>query len=81
MFRHRALFSRARRKLKNGIKLHIDLTKKRFNLLLDAQSFIQSKENVKFVYDEINCNLKIRFSDNGEKAFSSMGELKSMFPE
>ena len=39
-FRHRNLFYRTRKKLKNGIKLHIDLTKKRFNLLLDAQSFI-----------------------------------------
>ena len=39
-FRNRKLFHRARKKLKNGIKLHIDLTRKRFNLLLDAQSFI-----------------------------------------
>ena len=35
-FRHRTLFYRAREKLKNGVKSHIDLTKKRFNLLLDA---------------------------------------------
>ena len=80
-FRHWTLFYRARKKLKNGVKLHIDLTKKRFNLLLDAQSFIQGKENVKYVYADINCNLKIRFSDNGEKIFSSMSELESMFPE
>ena len=53
----------------------------RFNLLLDPQSFIQGKENVKYVYTDINCNLNIRFSDHGEKVFSSMGELESMFPE
>ena len=81
MARHWTLFYRARKKLKNGIKLHIDLTKKRFNLLLDAQSFIQSKENVKYVYADINYNLKIQFSDNDEKIFSSMGKLESMFPE
>ena len=80
-FRHRTLFYRARKKLKNGIKLHIDLTKKRFNLLLDAQSFIQGEENVKYVYADINCYLKIRFSDNGEKIFSSMDELESMFTD
>ena len=80
-FRHRTLFYRARKQLKNGIKLHIDPTKKRFNLLFDAQSFIQGEENVKYVYADINCNLKIRFSDNGEKIYSSMGELESMFPE
>ena len=61
--------------------MHIDLTKKRFNLLLDPQSFIQGKENVKYVYTDINCNLNIRFSDHGEKVFSSVGELESMFPE
>ena len=54
MFRHWALFYRVRKKLKNGIKLHIDLTKKRFNLLLDAQLFIQDKENAEYVYGNIN---------------------------
>ena len=63
------------------MKLHIDLKKRRFNLLLDAESFIKGKENVKYVYADINCNLKIRFSGNGEKVFSSMDELESMFPE
>ena len=47
--------------------MHLDLTKKRFNLLLHAQSFIQGKGNVKYVYADINCNLKIRFSDNNDK--------------
>ena len=63
------------------MKLHIDLKKRRFNLLLDDESFIQGKENVKYVYADINCNLKVRFSGNGEKVFSSMDELESMFPE
>ena len=75
------MFYRARKKLKNGIKLHIDLKKKRFNLPLDSQSFVQDKENVKYVYAVINCNFKIRFSDNDEKILSSMDELESMFPE
>ena len=43
-FRHRALFYMARKKLKNGIKLHIDLIKKRLNLLLDAQSLFKVKK-------------------------------------
>ena len=80
-FRHRTLFYRARKELKNGIKLHIDVTKKRFNLLHDAQSFIQGRENVKYIYADINYNLKIRFSQNGKKIFPLMGEMESMFPE
>ena len=76
-FRHLAFFYRARKILRNGIKLHIDLRKKRFNVLLDAQSFIQGKENVKYDYADFNCNLKIRFSDNDEKIFPLMGQLES----
>ena len=77
MFRHQILFYRARKKLNNVIKLLIDLVKKRFNLLLDAQSFISGTENVIYVYGDINCNLKIRFSDI-DKSFL---QLENMFPE
>ena len=79
-FRHRTLFYRARKKLKNGVKLHIDLTKQRFNLL-DAQSFVQGKNNSQYVYADINCNLKIRFRYNGEKIFSSMEVLEELCSE
>ena len=80
-FRHRSLFYRARKNLKTYIKLLIYLTKKRFNLLLAAQSFIQGKKNVKYVYADINCILKIRFIYNDEKIFSSVGVLRTLFPE
>ena len=58
-FRHRTVFYRVRKTLKNGIKLHIDLTKKRFNLLLDVQSFIQGKENVEYVYADMPISIAI----------------------
>ena len=80
-FRHRSLFYRARKNLKTYIKLLIYLTKKRFNLLLAAQSFIQGKKNVKYVYADINCILKIRFIYNDEKIFSLVGVLRTLFPE
>ena len=35
-FRHRTLLFRARGKLKNGVNLQVDLSKKKFKLLLDA---------------------------------------------
>ena len=80
-FRHRSLFYRARKNLKTYIKLLIYLKKKRFNLLLAAQSFIQGKKNVKYVYADINCILKIRLIYNDEKIFSSVGVLRTLFPE
>ena len=35
-FRYCTLLFRARRKIKNCVKLHVDLSKKRFKLLLDT---------------------------------------------
>ena len=78
-FRHRTLFYRARKKLSNGIKLHADLTKKRFNLLLDVQSFTQGKENVKYVYADINCNWRIRLVTMVKKSFVQWASWKVCF--
>ena len=75
-FRHRTLLYRARRKLKNGVKLHIDLSKKRFKLLLDAQKYVENVGEVQFVYADINCNLKVKFRNNDESFFTSMQELE-----
>ena len=43
-FRHRTLLFRARRKLKNGLKLNVDLSKERFKLLLDTQNMSKMLE-------------------------------------
>ena len=78
-FRHRTLFYRTRKKLSNGIKLHTDLTKKRFNLLLDVQSFTQGKENVKYVNADINCNWRIRLVTMVKKSFVQRASWKVCF--
>ena len=75
-FRHRSLLYRARRKLKNGVKLHIDLSKKRFKLLLDAQKYVENVGEVRFVYADVNYNLKVKFRNNDERFFTSMQELE-----
>ena len=73
-FSHRTLLCRARRQLKNGVKLHIDLSKKRFKLLLDAQKYVENVGEVQFVYADVNCNLKVKFCSNDESFFTSMQE-------
>ena len=75
-FRHRTLLYRARRKLKNGVKLHIDLSKKSFKLLLDAQKYVENVGEVQFVYASANCNLKVKFRNNDESFFTSIQELE-----
>ena len=52
-FRHRTLLYRPKRKLKNGVKLHIDLSNKRFKLLLDAQKYVENVGKIQFVYADV----------------------------
>ena len=77
--RHRTLFYKARKNIKSGPKVHIDLTKKRFNILKDAQNFVSDQEDDIFVYADINCRLKVHFRDHSEKFFESLDELSSYF--
>ena len=74
-FRHCTLLFRARRKLKDGAKLHVDLSKKRFKFLLDAQKYVENVGEVQFVYADVNCNLKVKFRNNEETFFTSMQEF------
>ena len=77
--RHRTRFYKARKNIKSGAKVHIDLTKTRFNLLNDAQKFVSDQENDVFVYADINCRLKVHFRDHSEKFFDSLDELSGYF--
>ena len=77
--RHRARFYKARKNIKSGAKIHIDLTKSRFNLLNEAQNFVSNQEDDVFVYADINCRLKVHFRDHSEKFFDSLDELSGYF--
>ena len=55
--RHRTLFYKARKKIKSGPKIHIDFTKKQFNLLKEAQILFQIRKMMYFFYADINCRL------------------------
>ena len=76
-FRHRTMFYRKRKELKNGVKVHLDLTKARLDLLIKASKYVKNLSNVDFVYADINCRLKIHFSNNNESLFDSMEDLIS----
>ena len=56
-FRHRTMFYRKRKELKNGVKVHLDLTKARLDLLIKASKYVKNLSNVDFVYADINCRL------------------------
>ena len=54
-FRHRTMFYRKRKELKNGVKVHLDLTKARLDLLIKARKYVKNLSNVDFVYADLNC--------------------------
>ena len=76
-FLHCTMFYTKRKELKNGVKVHLDLTKARLELLIKAIKYVKNLSNVDFVYANINCRLKIHFSNNNESFFDSMDDLIS----
>ena len=58
---------------KNGV--HLDLSKERFTLCRKAKILVKSKKFVKYVYVDVNCQVKIKFENNRESFFSSINEL------
>ena len=69
-FRHRTLFYRSRKKLKNQ-SIHLDLTKSRLLLLNEARKLIENNEDIAFCYTDINCCCKSQFKNNDESFFES----------
>ena len=61
-FRHRTMVYRAKKNMKNNVRVKLDLTKKRYNLLVLANTFVANINInlVKFCYADINCRPKIK---------------------
>ena len=71
------------------VRFALDLTVKRYILLRDARNFTEhnckvsfiNNGKVKFVYPDINCNLRLHPTVGAEKAFNSMDELNIIVDE
>ena len=74
-FRHRTMFYNKRKLLKGNIRVKLDLTKERYGLLKSARERVSNLENVKYVYVDLNCRLKIRMQDDKEFFFNSIDDL------
>ena len=79
-FRHRTLFYKARKKLKHGFKVKLDLTKSRFNLLKKANDHIKEIPAISFCYADVNCRLRVKFRDAKQENifFSTFDELREI---
>ena len=79
-FGHRTMVYRAKKKMKQGVRVKLDLTKCRYTLLIDANKVVKQILDIKFCYADINCWLKIKCVDESidDKFFSSMNELQEI---
>ena len=79
-FRHRTMFYRAKNKLKRGVRIKLDLTKSRYDLLKRANDHVKEVPSIKFCYADVNCRLKVKFNDENQKDifFSSFDDLRDI---
>ena len=79
-FHHRTMFYRAKNKLKRGMKIKLDLTKSRYNLLKRANDHVKEVPSIKFCYSDVNCRLKVKSNDENQKDifFSSFDEFRDI---
>ena len=69
------MFYIERKELKTELKVHLDLTKSRLDLLIKVNKYLNSIPNVGFICADIIFRIKIHFSNNNESFFNSMSDL------
>ena len=77
--RHRKIIFRAKKNMMSPLRLKIDLTKKRHNLLVSENKYDSNINSLKFCYADIKCRLKIGWEDEAisDTFFYSLAELKN----
>ena len=59
----------------SSFNVSLDLTKRRYNLLMKARKFIANNPSVAYAFCDTNCSLVIKFNDNTYRYFNSECEL------
>ena len=79
-FRHRTMFYRAKNKLKRGVRIKLDLTKSRYDLLKRANDHVKEVPSIKFYYTDVNYRLKVKFNHENQKDifFYSFDDLRDI---
>ena len=74
------MFYRAKNKLKRGVRIKLDLTKSRYDLLKRANDHVKEVPSIKFCYADVSCRLKAKFNDENQKDifFSSFDDLQDI---
>ena len=74
-FENRTKFYRGKKAIKEAVGVSLDLTKTRLGVLTEARKLIVDETGIKFVYADINCQLRF-FTDQGKHiSFNSIADL------
>ena len=79
-FRDRTKFYKKRKDIKDRLKLGVslDLTKVRYDLLKEARVIVESKGHIRFVYADVNCELRAFTSKGKHIKFDSIEDLENI---
>ena len=62
---------RSQKKPGSSFNVSLDLTKRRYNLLIKAKGLIANNPSVAYAFCDINCSLVLKFNDNTYRYFNS----------
>ena len=77
-FRHRTIVYQLKKNMEDNIKVHVDLTEKRWNLLKSGSNLVNDVDKILFCYADINYRLKIKLKDEPREDdfFTSIDDLE-----
>ena len=58
-----------------------DSTKKRYNILKSARSIADEKQDVNYVFADVNCRLKVVFKDGTSEFLKNISELNELIEQ
>ena len=76
-WKYRTLVYRNRNKSKK-VRIKIDLTKRRLELLSHARDITKGAEGIEYVFCDVNCRLNVQLSNGRFRAFKSKPDLASI---
>ena len=79
-FKHRISIYWSRAILKD-VRVKLDLTKKRHNILKSARSIADENQDVNYVFADFNCRLKVVFNDGTCESFKDISELNELIEQ
>ena len=63
------------------VRVKLDLAKKRYNILKSARSIADEKQDVNYVFADINCRLKVVFEDGTSEFLKDVSELNELIEQ